>query len=262
MIAGVGVSSIAHYVTRKVSRMRRSEPDPPNPRQLSHRNQQLRERHPSGRIAIRVHILPKKLDLGITQIHHLPRLNHHRSRGPAPLLPTRIRHHAIRTELIAVNNRDVPAMRVRPRRKLRLKRQIRLPVIEPRNPLLTRLQPSQHIRQIAIRRRSRHQRHIRRLLKDPLALLLRHTPLWRTSAHPAPLVLVQPVEHLRSALSESTGVVQGRRRRRRPERGHALLLRRPNHLLRSWAFIWRQGFDMKVLLTFQYRRRKPSIDSQ
>ncbi len=143
-------------------------------------------------------------------------------------------------------------MWIRPRSKLRLKRQIGLPVIEPRNPLFPSLQPPQHIRQIAIRRRPRHQRHIRSLVEDLLALLLRHTPqhgeLLPLTLQP--LVLVQPVKHLLLGLvANRTGVVQNQPRLAFVlNAGIPLLLQRPNHLLGVMGVhLAAKGFDIESL---------------
>ena len=157
---------------------------------------------------------------------------------PATTLPApRIRHHAVGAELVApLHDRDVSAMRVRPRGELRLEGLLGLPVVQPRDPPLARLQPHQHLRQLPIARRPRHKRHIRRALEDPLALLLRHAAQHGEPLALAlqPLVLIQPVEDLLLRLvADRAGVVQDQPRVGLVLHPHVpLMLQRPNHLLR------------------------------
>ena len=141
-------------------------------------------------------------------------------------------------------------MRVRARRELRLEGLLRLPVIEPGNPRLPSLQPLQHLRQVPVRRRPRHNRHIRRPLEDLLALLLRHAPqhgeLLALALHP--LVLVQPVEDLLLRLiADRAGVVQNQASRRLVlHLGIPLLLQRPNDFFAVMGVhLAAEGFDIK-----------------
>ena len=136
----------------------------------------------------------------------------HRRRSPAALLAARVRHHAVGAELVAsLDDRDVSAIGILPRRKLGLEGFVRLPVVQSGDAALARLQPRQHLRQFAVRGRSRDQRNIRRPLEDLFALLLRHAA---QHAEALPLlvqllVVVQAMEDLLLRLvADRTGVVK------------------------------------------------------
>ena len=203
---------------------------------------------------VRVHVLPKQLDLRKPRIRDPPRLFEHTRCRPAPLLAPRIRHHAVRAELVtSLDDRDVPAMRIRPRHKLRLKRLVRLPVVKPGDPLLATPPAAP-----ASPARFRYDADpdtidtYGRLIEDLLALLLRHAPQHRELLPLAlqPLVLIQPVKHLLLRLvTDRTRVVQDQTRLglvlhpRIP-----LLLQRPDHLLGIVrVHLAAKGLDVKSL---------------
>ena len=220
----------------KIPRMRGSKPHPPNPRDRSESRQQLGKAFLSIRIAVRIHVLPEELNLRISQVRQLPRFVQHRRRSPAPLLAARIGHHAVSAEFVAaLNNSDVPAMRISPSRELRLEALISQAIIKPGNPLPASLQLHQHLRKLAIRSRPAHQRYIRRPLKNLFPLLLRHAsqdaklfPL-RTIL----LIIREPVKDLLLRLvANRAGVIKDQPRLfHRWNLPIPLLQKRPHHLL-------------------------------
>src|SRR5271155_4170750 len=121
-------------VASKIPRMRSSKPYPPNPGHRGKRSQQLGKALLTIRIAIRVNVLPEQLNFRIPEVSQLPRFLQNRSGSPAALLAARIRNHAISAKLIAsFDNRDIPAMRIRARGKLRLEALVGQPVVKPGN---------------------------------------------------------------------------------------------------------------------------------
>jgi len=92
-----GVNNVA----RKVAGMAGHEANAPDAWYLAHGCQQFREAALPFRVAVAVHILAQKLDLGVSKIGDAPRLHQHRRRRPAALHATRVRYHAVGTELIA-----------------------------------------------------------------------------------------------------------------------------------------------------------------
>jgi hypothetical protein len=60
-----------------------------------------------------IHVLAQKLDFRIAEIAHLAGFGEHRVGGAAALFAARVRHHAIRAELVAAfDDGDVSAMRI------------------------------------------------------------------------------------------------------------------------------------------------------
>ena len=121
------------------------------PGNLAHGRQQLGEAPLPFRIAVAVHVLAQQLDLGIAQVGDPPRFFEHGSRSPAALLAPRVRHHAVGAELVAaLDDGDVAAVRVLPRRELGFERLVRLAIVEAGDAGLARFQPRQHLRQLAV----------------------------------------------------------------------------------------------------------------
>src|SRR5208283_4248146 len=161
-------------IASKIARMRSSKAHPPNSSNRSNRRQQLSKAFLSIRIAVRVNVLPEQLNLRIPEINQLPSFFKNRRRSPAALFAPRIRHHAVGAELVAaLDDSDVPAMRIGARRVLGLKAFVGGPIVKPGNPRLTCLQLHQHLRKIAVRSRPADERYVGRALENPFALLLR-----------------------------------------------------------------------------------------
>ena len=133
------------------------------------------------RIFIGIHVLAEQLNFGVSQVRHLARFCQHRIRGPAALLATRKGHNAVGAKLVAAfDDRDVSAMGIRARREFGFKALVGLRGrSSPGSLALVFPPPSnlhQHLWQVAVRRRSAHQRHMRRALENLFAFLLRHAP--------------------------------------------------------------------------------------
>ena len=221
------------------------------PANLANRSQQFREAPLPFRVAVRIYILAEQLNLGVARIRHAPRLGQHRRRRPAALFAARVRNHAVRAELVAAfDDRDVAAMRIRPRRELRLECLLGLAVVESGNALGSLLQLHQHLRQPVIRGRSRNDRYIRSALKDALALLLRDTAQHREALAllVQRLVVVEPVENLLLRLvANRAGVVEDQVGRLfRLDARVALVLQRPDDLFRVMdVHLAAEGFDIE-----------------
>ncbi len=140
-----------HDVPSKVPGMAGRKANAPDARHLPHGGQQFGEAALPFRVPVAVHVLAQKLNLGVTLVGNPPRLVQHRPRASAALLAARVRHNAVGAELVApLNDGDVAAVRILPRRKLRLEGLVRLPVVQAGDSPLARLQPRQHLRQFAV----------------------------------------------------------------------------------------------------------------
>ena len=124
-------------VPGKVAWMAGGEAHAPDAGHLAHSGQQFREAALPFRVAVAVHVLAQQLNLGVAQIGNPPRFIEHRRRSPAALLAARVRHHAVGAEFVAsFDDGDIAAIRVLPRRELRLKGLVGLPVVEPGDAVL------------------------------------------------------------------------------------------------------------------------------
>ena len=174
-----------HNISPKIPRVRCRKSHTPYPRHFRHRHQQFRKPHPSrARVRIRIHRLPQQLHFRVPHIRNLPHFFQYRRACPAPLRPSRKRHHAIRTSLVApLDYRQIRPPRIVPPRHFRLKRFVRIR-LQPCHPPLPCLQLRQQLRQFPVTRRSANQAHPRRARKNLFAFLLRHA-----SQHPNNLAL-------------------------------------------------------------------------
>ena len=102
----------------------------------------------------------------------VPRFRENGFGGAAPLRPAREGHDAVCAALVAAfNNRDVGAIRIVALRVRSLERFLRVEA-QAGNAAVSVLDLHQHFRQLRVARRARHQRDMRRLFENLLALLL------------------------------------------------------------------------------------------
>src|ERR1019366_10352177 len=100
-------------VLGKVSWMRGGEANAADARQFPDSRQQLSKTIISSRIAVRVHVLPEQLNVGVAGLGHAPGFVKDRPRSAAALLAAGVRHYAIGAELIAAfNDGDVSPVRI------------------------------------------------------------------------------------------------------------------------------------------------------
>src|SRR5207253_3104324 len=124
------------------------------------------------RIFVGIYVLAEQLNFRVAEIGHLARFGENRTRSPAALFAASEGHNAVRAEFVAAfDDGDVAAMRIAARRKLGLKALVGLAIVEAGRPLPF-LDLDQHLRQIAVRRRSADHGNVRRALENFLAFLL------------------------------------------------------------------------------------------
>src|SRR5439155_965726 len=127
------------------------------------------------RIFIRLYVLSEELNFGVAEIGHLVGFGEHGIRSPAAFFSASERHDAVGAELVtAFDDGDVSAMRIAARRKLGFEALVGLAIVEAGRPLPF-LDLDQHLRQIAVRRRSADHGNVRCALENFLALLLGDT---------------------------------------------------------------------------------------
>ena len=100
--------------------------------------------------------------------------SHHAGAGAAALRPARERHHAIGAALVAAfDDRDVGAVRIVAARERRVESLVGVQA-QTRDAPVAGFELHQHLRQLGVAGRSRHQADVRRAFEDLLAFLLRH----------------------------------------------------------------------------------------
>src|ERR1035438_457076 len=98
-------------VLGEVPWMRGGEANPADARQFPDGSQQFGESLSSGRVVVRIYVLPEQLNVGVAGAGHAGGFVKHRPRGAAALFAASVRHHAIGAELIAaLDNGNVSAM--------------------------------------------------------------------------------------------------------------------------------------------------------
>src|SRR5215469_4794893 len=127
-------------------------------------------------ITIGVHVLAEQLNIRVAQIGHLTGFRQHRIRSPAAFLATRIWHNTISTELVtALDDSDVPAVRIASCGEFGLESLVRLTIVQTRYTIVPVLNLHQHLGQVAIGGGTGDQRDVWRLLENPFAFLLGYT---------------------------------------------------------------------------------------
>src|SRR3954454_4963258 len=216
--------------------MGRCEADSAHSRDLCDSNKQFSKRPLSSRIAIRVHVLPEKLNLAVSAVDQALGFVQNRIKGPAALLAASIRNDAVGTELVAAfDDRDVTAIRIRPDRERCVKRLIGLAVIESSDTPLPCFDLNQHLGKISVRRRSGNQRNVWGALEDLLAFLLSNTPedSKLLALRLELLEIIETMEDLLlSFIADRTSVIENQVGRfDRVHLGVSLLYERADHLL-------------------------------
>ena len=126
------------------------------------------------RIFVGIYVLAEELNFGVAEVGHLAGFGENRIRGTAALFSPREWHNAVGAELVTTfDDRDVAAVRVRARGKFRFETFVGLAIVEPGRALPC-LDLNQHLRQIAVRRRSADHGNVRRALENFVTLLLGH----------------------------------------------------------------------------------------
>src|SRR5207247_8473334 len=106
---------------------------------------------------------------------HVARFGEYRTRSPAALFAASEGHNAVGAKLVAaLDDGDISAMRIAARGELGLKAFVGFAIVEAGRPLPC-LDLDQHLRQIAVRRRSADHGNVRCALENFLALLLGDT---------------------------------------------------------------------------------------
>src|ERR1039458_5424506 len=119
-------------VLGKVPRMRGGEANPADARQFPDGSQQFGESLSSGRVVVRIYVLPEQLNVGVAGVGHAGGFAKHRLRGAAALFAASVRHHTIGAELIAAfNDGDVSPMRVGAGGELGLESLVGLAIVKP-----------------------------------------------------------------------------------------------------------------------------------
>ena len=115
------------------------------------------------------------MDFGVAEIGHLPGFCQHRVGRAAAFLTAGEGHHAVGAELVAAfDDGHISAVRIGAGGELGFKALVGLAIVESGDALLPCLELHQHLRQLAVGRRSAHHRNVGRAIKNLFALLLRH----------------------------------------------------------------------------------------